>query len=401
MADENKTPEQIAAETKAAFTSALDKTREIAEKALAEAKSTGDATKETKAKADEALTAMGEIKAQLSEISQTVVRGQKQGHQAPASIGRQFVESESYKSLQAKADKRGRASMEIKAEITSATTDAAGSAGDLVASTRVPGIIDLPQRRLTVRGLLMQGRMDGNLLEYIKETGFTNSAASVAETGALAQSDIKFDLVSTGVKSIGHYMKASRIILDDASQLASFIDGRLRYGLALVEENQILKGDGTGNNLLGVIPQATAYSAPFTIANATQIDILRLALLQASLAEYPASGIVMHPTDWAVIETLKDTLGRYIIGNPQGGVAPTLWGQPVVATQAMTEDKFLVGAFGMGSELYDRQSAMVEIATENEDDFLKRKVTVAAHERLALAVYRPEAFVYGDLGRVA
>ena len=73
-------------------------------------------------------------------------------------------------------------------------------------------------------------------------------------------------------------------------------------------------------------------------------------MLQAVLAEYPATGHVMNPIDWAWIETLKDGQGRYIIGNPQGTITPTLWGLPVVTTQAITVDKFLTGAFEMGAQ---------------------------------------------------
>ena len=106
--------------------------------------------------------------------------------------------------------------------------------------------------------------MDGNALEYVKETGFTNNAGMVAEGAKKPESSMKFDLVSTTAKVVAHYMKASRQILSDASQLASLIDGRLRYGLAFKEEQQLLNGDGTGQNLLGIIPQATAFVAPST-----------------------------------------------------------------------------------------------------------------------------------------
>jgi hypothetical protein len=59
-----------------------------------------------------------------------------------------------------------------------------------------------------------------------------------------------------------------------------------------------------------------------TLADLNIIDVMRLAMLQAALAEYPATGHVLHPTDWASIETLKDDgEGRYIIGNPQGSRA--------------------------------------------------------------------------------
>src|SRR5690606_25533454 len=112
------------------------------------------------------------------------------------------------------------------------------------------------------------------------------------------------------------------------------------------------------------------------------------------------TGHVLNPIDWAGIELTKDAEGRYIIGQPQGVASPTMWGLPVVATQAIVSGKFLTGAFKLGAQLFDRWQARVEVATENEDDFVKNLVTILAEERLALAVYRPEAFIYGDIAPV-
>lgn len=354
---------------------------------------------ESRAKVDELLNKQGELQANLQQVEQIVAKLEGNGAGGDVqhmSLGQQFIASDDVKAFLGKTTPRGRVDMTVNAAITSVTTDTDGAAGDLVTTTRLPGILALPQRRLTVRDLLSQGRMDGNALEYVKETGFTNNAGMVAEGEKKPESSMKFDLVSTTAKVIAHYVKASRQILSDASQLASLIDQRLRYGLAFKEEEQLLNGDGIGQNLLGIIPQATAFAAPFDPAGTeTNIDNIRLALLQAELAEYPATGVVMHPTEWARIELLKDTTGRYIIGNPQGTIGATLWSRPVVTTQAIGADKFLAGAFKLGAQIFDRWQARVEVATENEDDFVKNMVTILCEERLALAVYRPEAFIYG------
>lgn len=381
------------------FKKQVDHVKGIAEEFKGKAEAGDKIAEGAKQTADEAIVKLNEAKARLDELEQKMARRPHEGHEEVKSLGRQFVDSDSYKSLTGSAGQRGKANLEIKATITSATTDAAGSAGDLVQATRLPGIVGAPERKLTIRDLLMPGRMDGNSLEFVQETGFTNSADPVAEGALKPQSDIKFDLKSTTAKVIAHYMKASRQILDDASQLQSYIDGRLRYGLAFKEEQQILNGDGTGQNLLGIVPQATAYVRPagVTTTAESKLDTLRFAMLQAILAEYPASGHVLNPIDWAAIETLKDTSGQYIIGNPQGGLNPTLWGLPVAETQAIASGKFLTGAFSMGAQIFDRWASRVEVATENEDDFVKNLVTILAEERLALAVYRPEAFIYGNI----
>lgn len=393
------TAEQMAEDIKKAHSEAFDKVKTIAEEALGKAK-TGEAmTASAKEAADEALVKMNELGEQIAGIEQKLARDGGGGGEERKSLGQRFVENDGVKAWLESAPTKGKADMKVKATLTTLTTDADGSVGDGAAPTRLPGMIELPQRRMTVRDLLTPGRMDGNSLEYVQETGFNNNAAPVAEDVAKPSSDIKLDLVSTSAKVIAHWMKASRQALDDVAQLRSIIDQRLLYGLAYAEENQLLNGDGTGQNLSGLITNATAYAAPGGLTAAQAIDTMRLAMLQAALAEYPATGHIMNPIDWTRIELEKDTTGRYIIGNPQGTLAPTLWGLPVVATQAIAADKFLTGAFRLGAQIFDRWDARVEVGYEN-DDFTKNLVTILGEERLALAVYRPEAFIYGDLGYV-
>ncbi|MDB5540533.1 MAG: Major capsid protein Gp5 [Devosia sp.] len=398
--DGRKTVAELATELKEeqakAIKEAVDPLREKFEEFVGKA-AKGEKLEALKTEVDESLTKMNaKLTEQFATLEQKLLEGGGGQPQREKSMGELFAEDPKVKEFLAQANPRGRIDLQAKTTLTSLTTAAGGSVGDAIQTTRLPGILPLPQRRMTVRDLLSQGQMDGSTLEYVKETGFTNNAGMVAEGAAKPSSDIQLDLVSTSAKVIAHYMKASRQVLSDISQLRSIIDQRLLYGLAYKEESQLLNGDNTGQNLNGIIPQATAYSAPVSLADLNIIDVLRLAMLQAALAEYPASGHVLHPTDWASIETLKDGEGRYIIGNPQGTTTPTLWGLPVVATQSITVRKFLTGAFKLGAQVFDRWAARVEVATENEDDFIKNLVTVLAEERVALAVYRPEAFIYGD-----
>jgi HK97 family phage major capsid protein len=401
---DTKTAEQLAGEVKAAFDAKHDQVKALAEEALGKAQKGEDLSAATKQLADEAIVGMNEAKARLDELEQKIARKGADDETRPRSIGEQVLAADEMKAFLASRASRGRASVEVKAIITSLTTDAMGSAGDLIVPDRLPGILAPGQRRLTVRDLLTPGRTSSTSVQYVKETGFTNAAATVSETtGALKpQSDIKFDIATSSVTTIAHWVLATRQILDDAPMLQSYIDGRLRYGLALVEENQLLNGGGTGTDLNGIYTQATAFTAPITIpAPVTRIDVLRLAVLKSALAELPTTGAVLHPADWASIELLKETTGAYLIGNPQGALAPTLWSLPIVATQAISQGNFLTGAFRLGAQIFDRWDARVEVSTEDDQNFRKNLVTILAEERLALAVYRPEAFVKGAFAAAA
>jgi len=390
-----------------------DDVKAVAETASTEVKNLGKVTEETKQNADKALTTANDAAARLAEVEQVVARiSRGGGNQVDRrSAGERFVQSDEWKTagngdggakyLQASPARS--VSVEMPRQlITSLTTDADGSAGDAIAPDRQAGILEIAQRRFTIRGLLAPGRTSSNLIQYIQETGFTNAAATQqAEGDQKAESTIKLDLKSTPVATIAHFMRASKQILDDAPAVASLIDNRLRYGYNLEEERQLLKGDGTNGDLLGLLHFATAYSPSFTPASAQIIDQLRLAMLQSYIALWPATGIVLNPIDWVRVELIKDSQGRYIIGQPQGVAVKTLWGVPVVDTPAMDEDSFLTGAFTPAAQIFDRETLNVAVSTEDRDNFVKNLVTVRAEGRLGLAVYRPEALIKGDFGFIS
>lgn len=397
MTTETKSTAELAAETKALVDKKFDEVKAIAERALGMAEKGEQMSDADKAKADEALTTANEVKGLFSELEQRLA-SERKGHEGPMSAGERFTEDEGFKSFASQTRPRGRHIVEVK-DISSLTTDAAGSVGSLIQPQRAQGI-ELPQRRMTIRALLAPGTTNSNSIEYDKEKLFTNSAAPVEEGFAKPQSELQFEDAVAPVRTIAHWMRASVQVLADAPALRSIIDQRLRYGLAYAEEQQLLNGSGVGQNIEGLITAATAYAAPGSLTASSQLDIVRLMILQVALAEYPANGIVMNPIDMAAIEMAKDSAGGYLIGDPQGTIQKRLWGLPVVETQAIAVDNALVGAFNLAAQIFDRQDATVEVSTEDQDNFIKNKVTIRAEERLALAIYRKAALVYGDLGRV-
>lgn len=383
--------EQEYKQVQADLKSVGDTLKGYAENAEKEIKVHQQLSAESKANADTALSKFNELQAKLNDITQKIERPQDNPKESVQSLGQMVVESESFKNANMNASFRG--SVRVNAPRSAITT----TTTNIVAPDRQAGIIVPPVRRMTIRDLLIPGTTNSNSIEFVRETGFTNNAKTVGEGEAKPYSDITFELVTSPVRTVAHLFKASRQILDDVSGLISYIDGRARNGLQLEEENQLLFGNGSGSNILGIVPQASSFTPSLSVANATAIDRIRLALLQAVLAEFPSNGIVLNPIDWASIELTKDNDGRYIIGNPMDGTTPRLWNLPVVETQAMNANYFLVGAFNMAAQIFDRMNMEVLISTENNKDFEQNMITIRAEERLALAVYRPEAFVTGEV----
>lgn len=374
-----------------------DDLKRYAEQSQKDLKAHSRLSEETKAKVDELLIKQGELQARLQAAEQVLAEvGNKSYAGSVKTIGEMVAESEQVKTFN--AGMQGQVTVRVGSVHAAVTSDAA-SAGDLIVPQRVPGIVAGPEQRLFIRDLLNWGRTSSNSIEYVKETGFTNSANVVSEnpSDGKPESDLAFELDSAPVATIAHWIRASKQVLADASMLQSYINGRLMYGLKLREEQQLLKGSGVGLNINGIYTQATAYSNPGVAVQAeTAIDRLRIALLQVTLAEYDADGIVLNPIDWAAIELTKTTENAYLFATPRGLAAPGLWGRPVVATQSMDPGDFLVGAFAMGAQGWDREDASITISNQDRDNFIKNMVTILCEERIALTVFRPEAFVKGD-----
>ncbi|EAO9694267.1 phage major capsid protein [Salmonella enterica] len=391
---------EILKKVTASIEEATDKFNARAEDALKEAKKSGKLSEETKAAVDKMASefnalreAEKTLKAAIGELEQHVAQMPlANAKHIVETVGQQVISAEALKTFSASVEGGKRVSIPVNAALISS-----GVAEGVVEPQRLPGIDTTPKQRLFIRDLIAPGRTSSPAIFWVQQTGFTNKAAVVAENTTKPYSDIAFATKITPVTTIAHMFKASKQILDDFAQLQSTVDAEMRYGLKYVEEQEILFGDGTGVHLHGIVPQASAFSAEFRVEQQNGIDDLPLAMLQAQLARFPASGHVLHFIDWAKIELTKDTLGRYILANPSGLTGPTLWGLPVVATEAAAfKGKFLTGAFNAGAQIFDREDANVVISTENADDFEKNMISIRCEERLALAVKRPEAFIYGS-----
>ncbi|HWW11345.1 MAG TPA: phage major capsid protein, partial [Brevundimonas sp.] len=370
--------------------------KQTAEKALKQAEDTGKVTDEVKASADKLLVEQKSLQGKLEALEERQQQieqnaaGRREQQEQPKSLGQAVSESEALKAFVANGA-RGTCKIEVNNVITSG----GASGGGLITPQRDAEIVRLRRRTPRIRSLLNQGRTGSNMVQYARQTERTNNAAVVAENTLKAESNYAWAEADAPVRTIAHWVPISRNTLDDAATLQTEIDGELRYGLDIAEDEELLNGDGTGQHLSGLWTNASAYAAPFAIDNETPIDTLRLALLQLELEDYAGDGFVLNPMEWARIELTKDQAGSYIFANVLQLAGPVLWGRPVVSTTAMDAGEFLAGEFAVAATIYDRMDAEVLFSTEDRDNFVKNMVTARAEKRLALAVKRGAAMVAG------
>ncbi len=379
------------------LTSIETELKKFIDKHAEEVKVSGAASTETKAALEKLGTQHAEVASRLLVIEQKMTAPHGNDSGETKSVGQMVVESEGFKALSHRASTGQINIGSFKTNLVNAT----GYQQPLVPPYIRPGIIMPGLRRLTVRDLMPNTPVSSNLIEFVKESSFTNAAAmQTAEAALKAESALAFTLSSSAVQTLAHWIPVSRQLLDDAPAIQGYVNGRLMYGLKLVEENQLLNGDGTGTNLSGLITNATTYDTTRTnVATDTFIDVLSHAITQVQLSFFEPNAIILHPSDWESIKLIKTTgtasSGQYIFADPHSVETPALWGLPVVATQAIAQSQFLVGAFDMAAMVWDRNNATVEISREHSDFFIRNMAAILVEERLALTIFRALALVYG------
>lgn len=322
--------------------------------------------------------------------------------------GKSFIDlikgDDSYKSLQQKNSSL--ASLEVKKSDLASMKEVKVTSAGIVAPSYDPTIQQGIRQELRIRDLLTTVPVDGQEYTYFKELLHTRGAAPVAEGGTKPTSNVTFERKTDRVKKIAVWMPATDESLSDVPQMLAYIRELLRYDLKLEEEAQILKGDGTGENLNGLMTQATTYDGALTKAGDTAIDIVRRAIYQVrKQSKLSADGVVMTELDWMDIELQKDAQNRYLFANLQGLVTPILWGRPVIASDSMDEGdgsttggEFLIANFARSAVLFDRMAFLFKMGLIN-DMFIKNEVALLVEERLGLGVRRREALVKGQFPR--
>ncbi|HBK49698.1 MAG TPA: phage major capsid protein [Pseudomonas sp.] len=318
--------------------------------------------------------------------------------------GKSFIDmikgDDSYKALS--SNSANRAEIEVTKSDLAAMKEVKVTSAGVVAPVYDTNIQPGIRQELRIRDLLTAIPVTGQNYTYFREKLHTRGAGMVAEGGTKPTSDVTFESATDRVKKIAVWMPVTEEALADVPQMQGYIQELLRYDLKLEEENQILKGDGTGENLNGLMTQATIYDAALTKAGDTSIDIVRRGIYQVrKQSKLSADGVVMSELDWMNIELQKDGENRYLFANLQGLVTPILWGRPVITSDSMDEGdedtggEFLIANFARAAILFDRMSYLFKMGLIN-DMFIKNMIALLAEERLGLGVRRREALVKGN-----
>lgn len=326
---------------------------------------------------------------------------------APASArtpGRAFTASDGYKGLRKRGVKgnwtTGPVELRFGAKLTD---DDPGTSGPVVLSEVdsgngmwatttnlrpmvLPGIQGPVEQKLTVAALLGQGNTESNTIVYLKETVTTNAADLTSEGGVKPASEIDFDKVSAAVEKIATFLPISDEMMEDEPQVVSYIDGRLRVFVGQREETYLVDA---------ILLVAATGSSAAEVDGDNIFDAIAAAIYHARLdSQLEPDAVLVSPLDAAKMDVLRAAGGdgAYFSGGPYSAAAQNPWGLRRVVTTAVADGSAVVGAFGEGATLWRRGGLTVEASNSHNDYFARNLTALRAEERIALTIFRDEAF---------
>jgi HK97 family phage major capsid protein len=304
----------------------------------------------------------------------------------------------------------------VKALFTGASST---SAGAFVVNERTDIVEFLGRKPLTLRNLVSNRRTTSDTVEFVQESSHTNAAAPVAEatsaaartaaanttTGAVTFTNASgggykpegswaFAVVQANVKTIAEWVPVTKRALADVAQLEGLINDQLSADVAEAEENQLLNGDGSGENFTGIANTSGIQTQAFAtdIFTSVRKGITKL----RTVGRVNPTAILMNPADAESVDLTKDGNNQYYYGGPQALGQRTLWGVPVIESESQTAGFVTLGDFTK-AVVWDREQTTVTMTDSHSDFFVRNLVAVLAEERLAFGVTRPTAFCTVDI----
>ena len=324
--------------------------------------------------------------AKLMQVEQPKIRLTK---------GAEFVNSNAFKNFE-KSNFKGHMSYEFTKDTPLTNNLGTPYTVGTIGGVSDQGFVEDPKAILNIENLFSHAPIADNTFLYMPLT-VTGNAGFIAEGSAKPETTFSVTAKTGQVKTIATWTKVSEQLFADKSQLINILDNNLTHTVDVTVQNQLISGDGTGENLSGISKTGNYTDYVTSSGTATNtVDLLRNVAFKMRGANIDNLTILLNWTDWSALLGLKSTTNEYLINGILDPVKQTIYGIPVVLSSAVTAGKFAMGNFKMGGIVFDKTAMALEI-DRTGDDFTKNLITIRAERRLGFAVVQPKAICYGDL----
>jgi hypothetical protein len=220
----------------------------------------------------------------------------------------------------------------------------------------------------------------------------TAGAAPIAAGGQYPETNLTTVPTILSAKKIGIFTTVVDELLADFPTFGQYLDVELSRQVQDAESWQLIQGDGTGNNLLGLLNVSGTLSR-IKGAGDTSLDVIEQGItdLRNGPTVCEPDALIIHPSTWSTIRRAKNSQGNYILGDPGQSTVSDVWGVPVLQTTQITPGVAILGNLELAAQAYIREGMTLAMTNSADADFTGGKVKIRTSERLVLTVPRPTA----------
>ena len=329
----------------------------------------------------------------------------------PISMGEAWIQSKAYKSYVEDGVKGLEAMIDVRFKATKATlgTDDALAGVDQDFEPEIlrePGIVEVLFADNNISPLIPNITTTLNSLEYMVET-VTSQGAVETEEGALAtEADVSYEPATEVIRHIPVLLPITNILMNDVPAMRGIVNQRLLTFVGNREDQQILLGDGIGQNIEGLVNRTGVQTTTWPLGAGTAVQLLEATLsMQTQVMEVfqTPSDAIMQAATWEYLRLVTDSQGNYLMGPAITAGVRRVWGLPVTLNQRIDDrltignNPILIGDFRTAATIFRRQGIALSASDSHTDTFGRGILTLKAESRIGLVVWRPSGFSMIDV----
>src|SRR5262245_13560710 len=201
--------------------------------------------------------------------------------------------------------------------------------GALVPTDVRSTVVDILPKIINVLDLVPRIPTESDSIQYIQQTTRTLNVSFVPEAtgsaltgtdGRKPESTLEYQNVTAYVRTAATWLPVTNRMLSDAPLMRGVINTQLLDGVREEISRQVIAGDGSGENLLGVLNQPGIQT--FARGALNEVDALFHArTLVRTGSKLAPTAYLMNPVDYEQVRLLREnaasaTLGQYLMGQP-------------------------------------------------------------------------------------
>ena len=207
-----------------------------------------------------------------------------------------------------------------------------------------------------------------------------------AENAAKSTTTASFGEATLTVKKMAAILYASDELIEDSQDIdvVQMVVGLFSEVIGEEEDKVVWQGNGT-TQPTGIVTAKTAGAiGTVTCAGNLSFDNIINVMYALPKKYHKNAKFYVHRSNIRELRKLKDNDGKYMWSDPvQPGMAPTLYGYPVVEANELPEAEIYFGDMKQAYWLGDRSRMTVKISQDTETAFVHDQTAIRVVERIA------------------